>query len=138
MKFYCLAPVTHTSFFKRDCADVSSWDYFWFPGNIASAVPSILGLFEPLAVSVVSLFWLYPLFYTHRHRRLVCSQAPSHCRINTGLPPNYIYDSNYFETAGAHCHFKRTGQYKCIQPLCYCRMQNGSPPSLPPMPLDNV
>lgn len=31
---------------------------FWSLGNIVSAVPSILGLFEPPAVSVFSLFWL--------------------------------------------------------------------------------
>lgn len=55
MKFYCLPPATYT---EEDCADVSSWDYFWIPGNIVSAVSPILGLFEPPVVSVILLFWL--------------------------------------------------------------------------------
>lgn len=55
-----------------------------------STAPSILGLFEPPAVSVV--FWLYPLFYTHWQRCLVCLSHFHCCRVNTGQQPSaYIY-----------------------------------------------
>lgn len=123
----CLAPVIHTSFFfsNRLCRCLFlglflvSWQHsvcctFYF-GTI-------------WASSCISRFIILALCFTLMGTDIWFASASvtltdKHSPICTSMVPS---------------HFKG-GQYKFTEALlCYCRMQNGSAPSLPPMPLHNV
>ena len=110
---------SHIFFFQIDCARLFlvSWQHsvcctFYF-GTIWAC--SCISRFIILALC----FTLFYIWFASASVTLTDKHSP----ICTSMVPS---------------HFKG-GQYKFTQALlCYCRMQNGSPPSLPPMPLDNV
>lgn len=89
MKCYCLLKIgPDTSFYEGDCADVSFLDYFWFPGNIASAVPSILGLSEPPAFYQSFHYFGSTSCFTLPGTEFGLAQSLSHCKVNIGQQPN--------------------------------------------------
>lgn len=112
--------------------------------TVQMSLPGIIIGFLATQCLLYLLFWDYlslqlyqsfhyfgsTLFYTHRHRHLVCL-----CHIVGQTlvysPTTYIYDSNYFEIGRAHSPFKRTCQYKCA--TAGCKMAFSLPPCLSTM-----
>lgn len=77
------------------------------------------GLFAPPAVTVILLFWLC---FTLTDIDTWFASDTLLNKVLSGVQWQTLLVPTISKTVGAHCHFKRAGQYKCIQLQCDCRI----------------